>query len=57
MELWKVHKYCETASLKELVHKELELREAVDEKRISDTNAKAILAIVQEYIELKRLFD
>jgi len=57
MELWKIHKFCESASLAELLRKELQLEKAVELRRVSDTNAKIILALVKEYIEVKRLFD
>lgn len=57
MELWKIHKYCESAELDTLIRKEAELAEKLAEGRFSDTNAIKALDILREYIELKRLFQ
>ena len=55
MELWKVHKFCTTASLTQLcdIEKKLERLSRLQHT----TNADKALEIVREYIELKRLFE
>ena len=55
MELWKIHKFCTTASLKQLYDIEKKL-ERLSRLRHT-TNADKALEIVREYIELKKLFD
>ena len=57
METWKIHKFCEGASLKELIERREQLMRLVDENRLANTNAKRILELVDEYIELKSLFE
>ena len=57
MELWKIHRFCETATLPELLEKEAALARLVAEERLRSTNAKKVLEIIREYIELKRLFE
>lgn len=57
MELWKIHKYCESADLETLIRKEAELAEKLAAGRLNDTNAIKALDILREYIELKRLFQ
>lgn len=57
MELWKVHRFCETSTLAELRDKEQALRELTDARRLRDTNAATALAIVREHLALKRRFD
>ncbi len=57
METWKIHKFCETASINELRRKKEELAKAIAAGRVTATNAEAILKIVREYIELRELFD
>ncbi len=55
MELWKIHKFCTTASLNQLydIEKKLERLSRLQHT----TNADKALEIVREYIELKKLFD
>ncbi len=57
MENWKVHKYCETASLQELLLKKQQLMDLMLKKDLSDTNADKVLKLLDEYIELKSLFE
>ena len=57
MELWKVHKFCETASLNELRNRRDRLRVLIDHMKVIDTNALKALEIMDEYIELKSLFE
>lgn len=57
METWKVHKYCETATLAELMQKKEKLINLMLKKDISDTNADKVLKLLDEYIELKSLFE
>ncbi len=57
MELWKVHKFCETASLNELRERRDRLRVLIDHMKVIDTNALKALEIMDEYIELKNLFE
>lgn len=53
MERWKLVKFCETATLEQLREKEVELRTALDNGRLSGTNAAMLLKDIQEYIELR----
>ena len=55
MELWKIHRFCETATLKQLQETEEKLKALAQQQ--SSTNANKALEIVREYLELKRLFD
>jgi hypothetical protein len=57
VELWKVHKFCETASLNELRNRRYRLRVQIDHMKVIDTNALKALEIMDEYIELKSLFE
>lgn len=57
MENWKIVKFCETASLAELRAKAEELQQAIQSGQVANTNAKAVLALVQEYIALKVMFE
>jgi hypothetical protein len=57
VELWKVHKFCETASLNELRERRDRLRVLIDHMKVIDTNALKALEIMDEYIELKNLFE
>jgi hypothetical protein len=57
MELWKVHKFCESASLKELRVRSKQLRSLIDFMKVIDTNALKALEIMEQYIELKSLFE
>jgi len=57
MELWKIHKYCESASLQELRERQRKLSELIENGEVQDTNAKRALEILTEYIELKSLFE
>jgi hypothetical protein len=57
MELWKIHKYCETASLSELRERRDRLKALIDQLKVIDTNALKALEVIDEYIELKRLFE
>ena len=57
MEYWKLHKFCETSSLDVLHEKKTELVKLLDTGRLHGTNAKALLGLLDEYIELKKLFD
>ncbi|WP_156885252.1 hypothetical protein [Acidihalobacter ferrooxydans] len=56
MELWKIHKYAETASLAELLAKERELDAAIKTGKVVSTNAEHVLRLLREYIELKQMF-
>lgn len=56
MELWKIHKFCENASLDQLLRVEQELVKAIDEGKVSHTTALKALELLREYIELKRIF-
>ncbi len=55
MELWKIHKFCETASTAQL--REAERKLASLARLQQSTNASKALEIVREYIDLKQLFD
>ncbi len=57
MEAWKVHKFCEGASLKELLERKEKLLRLIEQNHLSRTNADQVMAILEEYIELKALFD
>ncbi|MEW8046617.1 MAG: hypothetical protein AB2805_09015 [Candidatus Thiodiazotropha sp.] len=57
MELWKVHKFCETASLEQLRTRRDKLKKLIKDKKVIDTNAVKALELVEEYIELKSLFE
>jgi len=57
MELWKIHKYCESAALGDLEEKERRLSELWESGKLQETNAFKALVIIREYIELKRLFE
>ncbi len=56
MELWKIHKFAETASLEELKQKEQQLQTLVEQGKLAATNARHVLEVLREYIELKQLF-
>ncbi|MBN2702384.1 MAG: hypothetical protein JXR29_13140 [Methylothermaceae bacterium] len=56
MELWKIHRFCQGASLDQLLRAEQELVQAINEEKVSDTNAAKTLELLREYIELKRIF-
>ena len=56
MELWKIHKFCESATLEQLEEREKRLVSLMEANSLSDTNAQKLLAVVREYIELKRMF-
>ncbi|MGD9171168.1 MAG: hypothetical protein PVI97_14060 [Candidatus Thiodiazotropha sp.] len=57
MELWKIHKFCETASLSELQESRDKLKTLIDQMKLIDTNALKALELIDEYIELKSLFE
>lgn len=57
MELWKIHKYCERADLDELLEREVKLMVLLQQGRLKDTNALKALELMQEYIELKKVFQ
>ncbi len=57
MEAWKVHKFCEGASLKELLERKEKLLHLIEQNHLSRTNADQVMGILEEYIELKALFD
>ena len=57
MELWKIHKFCEGASLNELFQRKLEIVALMEKQNLSNTNAHQVLNVLEEYIELKSLFD
>ncbi len=57
MELWKIHKFCEGASLNELFERKLEIVSLMQKRNLSNTNAEQVLNVLEEYIELKQLFD
>lgn len=56
MEHWKIAKYCETASVRQLLDTERELSKMIEEGKLVHTNAKAALEILRETIELRKLF-
>lgn len=56
MELWKIHKYCESATLSELEEREKRLVELLENGPLRDTNARKALDVLRGYIELKKLF-
>jgi len=57
MELWKIHKFCEGASLKELLSRREKMTALMKSNALSNTNAEKVLSLLDEYIELKRLFE
>ncbi|MCU7829552.1 MAG: hypothetical protein KZQ85_10840 [Candidatus Thiodiazotropha sp. (ex Myrtea sp. 'scaly one' KF741663)] len=57
MELWKVHKFCESASLEDLRNRRDKLKELIELNKLVDTNAVKALELIEEYIELKSLFE
>jgi hypothetical protein len=57
MELWRIHKFCESASLSELRERKDRLKVLIDHMELIDTNAPKALEIIDEYIELKNLFE
>ncbi len=56
MELWKIHKFCESATLEQLEEREKRLVSLMEANALSDTNAQQLLSVVREYIELKKMF-
>jgi hypothetical protein len=56
MELWKIHKFCESATLEQLEDREKRLVGLMEANSLSDTNAQKLLVVVREYIELKKMF-
>ncbi|MET0081146.1 MAG: hypothetical protein ABW119_22050 [Candidatus Thiodiazotropha lotti] len=57
MELWKVHKFCESASLEDLRNRRAKLKGLIELYKLVDTNAVKALELIEEYIELKSLFE
>ncbi len=56
MKLWKIHKFCETAGLDDLIEKENQLVALIQSRSLLETNDQKALEIVREHIELKRVF-
>ena len=57
LELWKIHKYCKSASLSELRERRARLKALIETGKVAETNAAKALALISEYIELKSLFE
>jgi len=57
MELWKIHKFCEGASLAELLARREKMTRLMNNIALSNTNAAKVLDLLNEYIELKELFE
>lgn len=56
MEAWKIHKFAETATLEQLRQKEQQLQALMEAGKLAATNARYVLELIREYIELKELF-
>jgi len=56
MELWKVHKICERASLAELRSIQARLTEEMLQGKLDGTNAPIALELVQKYVRIKEVF-
>ncbi len=56
MEVWKVHKFCESANHRELVAKRVEITNLFARFPLTSTNAEQVLAILDWYIALMELF-
>lgn len=46
MELWKIHKYCKSASLVELRDRQDRLKALIESGKVSETNARKALVLV-----------
>jgi len=57
MEAWKLHKFCESATLEQLEQVRDVLRAKVDSGQLTETNARYALGLVEKYIDLKRIFE
>ncbi len=57
MEVWKIHKYCNSASVAELRERQSRLKALIDSGKVKETNAFEALVLITEYIELKSLFE
>jgi len=60
MELWKVHQFCQQASLEALREKFETVSQAMLQGQLNGTNAAVILGIIRQYIlkaELDDLFN
>lgn len=57
MELWKVHKFCTSASLEDLRNRRDKLKALIELNKLVDTNALKALELIEEYIELKSLLE
>jgi len=52
MELWKIHKFCETATLSQLLERMSWLATSIKQGELAGTNARMALRLVFQYIEL-----
>lgn len=57
MEIWKIEKFCETASLEQLQETQTKLEHMIKAGRLTGTNAEIALKRVTESIALRALFD
>ncbi len=57
MELWRVHKHCDLATLEELRELEKKLMSLIHARQLSNTNAEKALNIVKKYLQRKELQD
>ncbi|MCB1778166.1 MAG: hypothetical protein KDI50_12100 [Candidatus Competibacteraceae bacterium] len=56
MEMWKIERFCETATLAELREKEAQLEKMIKSGQLTGTNALSALRVVKEHIALRELF-
>ena len=56
MEIWKIDKFCETATYSQLLEKEQTLREMIERGELKRTNAEFALITIQQNINYRKLF-
>lgn len=56
MELWKIERFCETASSQQLREVEAQLKQMLEAGLLSNTNAQIALQKVREALCLRQLF-
>lgn len=53
MEIWKIHKFCESTTLTELIECMLCLAINIEQDKLAGTNAEVALRVVYEHIGIK----
>jgi hypothetical protein len=56
IELWKIHKFCETATLEQLLDSKRELQDLMDSGKLPRARCDYFLSIIEESIALRKLF-